>query len=289
MSRILIAGCGKIGSALGLQLVGRGHEVWGLRRNCKELPSPIKPVQADLSLPATLKALPGRLDFVFIILTADRFDDESYRNRYVECTQNLLITLKEMQEQPARIFFTSSTSVYGQTEGGWVDETSSPTPGHFSGRRILEAEKILNESSFACTCIRLAGIYGPDRTRLLKRVRNRNIFFPKDPPMYRNLIHQNDVLGILLHLVSLRQPCPLYNGVDNEPVSCFDLVEWMSIRLGVSGGRRAGHKTPMSIRGASNKRCSNQRLIQSGYQLKYATYREGYGEIIDSIKNKKIV
>ena len=286
MSRILIAGCGKIGTNLGLRLVERDHEVWGLRRQADKIPLPIKPLEADLLAPRTLEIIPQRLDWIFIILTADRFDDDSYKKSYLECTRNLLTILTSRRERPMRIFFTSSTSVYGQTNGEWVDETSPTIPNHFSGRRILETERLLRDSSFPNTCVRLAGIYGPDRTGFIDRVISGKISCAPDPVVYRNLIHCVDLIGILIHLMSLQHPDPLYNGVDSEPVSNFDLVQWVCGRLGISNPERNGPSSLHSTRSTSNKRCSSHRLIQSGYTFKYPTFRYGYGEIIDDLKNR---
>ena len=283
MTRILIAGCGEIGTELGLKLAEQGNDVWGLRRNADRIPAPIKSFQADMTAFESLKGIPRYIDKIVIILTADLFDDSSYHATYVESTRNLLMLLRTRKENPKQIFFTSSTSVYGQTNGEWVDESSPTTPQHFSGSRILEAERLLRESPFSTTCIRLAGIYGPRRTRFIDQVRNRKLSCTLDSPLYRNLIHQDDVIGILLHLFSLPQLHPIYNGVDCEPVRRNDLILWASRKVGVSAAKARELEFSISKRSFTNKRCSNARIVQSGYTYLYPSYREGYGEIIEGI------
>ena len=279
MSRILIAGCGAIGSELGLRLIANDHEVWGIRRQSTLIPSPIKPLSADLRLPGSLKSIPALLDWVFIILTSDHFNDLAYKESYVDCTHNLLKTLKDRKVNPKRIFFVSSTSVYGQCDGEWVDESSLTNPLSFSGSRILEAENLLKTSPFPVTSVRFAGIYGPNRTGFLDRVRKQEVFFPPDPPQYRNLIHQDDVVGVLKHLISVPNLISNYIGVDHKPVNAFEILQWMSNQLGVSIPTASISKTNLK-RSGTNKRCRNDRILQSGYRFKYPSYQEGYGEII---------
>ena len=285
MARILIAGCGQIGTQLGLKLLENEHEVWGLRRKPHQIPSPIKRLGGDLTKAETLKIIPRSLDWVFIILTADQFDDRSYEESYVESTRNLLALIIERREKPIRTFFASSTGVYGQSDGEWVDETSPTTPQHFSGRRILEAENLLKKSPLPSTCIRFAGIYGPERTRFIDRLKKQEIWRPVGPPVYRNLVHSKDVIGILTHLITLPQHHSVYNAVDNEPVSYSELVQWVSRKLGISENKRISSKSMISNRNTSNKRCCNHRLVQSGYTFIYPSYREGYGKIIGNLRH----
>ena len=121
MARVLIAGCGYTGIALGTQLASEGHAVWGLRRRPELLPATIHPLKADLCDPASLALIPPELDFVFYTAAAERTDDASYQAAYVTGIQNLLNHLSETHQSLHRIFFTSSTAVYGiQAASGWM-------------------------------------------------------------------------------------------------------------------------------------------------------------------------
>ena len=233
MSRVLIAGCGYTGIALGVQLANEGHAVWGLRRRPELLPATIHPLKADLCDPNSLALIPPELDFVFYTAAAERTDDASYQAAYVTGIQNLLNHLSETHQSLHRIFFTSSTAVYAQTGGEWVDETSETLPQEFSGRRLLEGEELLLRGPFAATAVRLAGIYGPGRTRLIDQVRRREAVYQTGGPRYTNRIHRDDCAGVLQHLMSSSSPEALYLGTDNEPSDQTEVFRWLAKAIGV--------------------------------------------------------
>jgi nucleoside-diphosphate-sugar epimerase len=279
MANVLIAGCGDIGTALGLRLVDEGHDVWGCRRNPDRLPPGIRGLRVDLSRAFTLSDGPRQVRAVFIITTADRFDDASYQRVYVEGTRNLLSALQEARTEVRRVILVSSTSVYGQKAGEWVDEESSLMPEHFSGRRIREAEELLLGSPFASVVLRSGGIYGPGRNRLVENVRLGKESLADGPPRYVNLIHRDDLVAVLHHLMELDQPQPLYLGVDHEPVDRNTLIRWLAQRMGVpvcetGGEASSGRHT------RSNKRCRNNRLVESGYGFRFPTFRQGYASML---------
>jgi nucleoside-diphosphate-sugar epimerase len=281
MANVLIAGCGYVGTALGTRLASEGHVVWGLRRRPDALPSSIRPFVADLTVPETLRALPPGLDFVFYTASADASDDDSYRAAYVEGLHNLLSALGDQCQQLLRVFFTSSTGVYAQSSGAWVDETSPTEPAEFSGIRVFEGERILLGGLFPATVLRLGGIYGPGRTRLIDRVRRGLAVCPDGPPLYTNRIHRDDCAGALHHLMNVDQPDQIYIGVDHEPAEQCEVLRWLAARLGVSP---PGVEPPSGTevrRHQSNKRCSSAKLVTSGYTFRYPTFRDGYMALLD--------
>jgi nucleoside-diphosphate-sugar epimerase len=271
--RILIAGCGDVGAALGVELAARGHEVWGLRRDPAGLPAAIRPLRADLTRPATLVGLPRGIDVVVYTAAPVESTDGAYRAIYVEGLQGLLEALRAQGEAPHRIVFTSSTAVYGQTDGSWVDETSPTEPWEFRGRRLLEAERVLEASGWPATVVRSGGIYGSGRTRLIERLRRGQAACAAGPPRYGNRIHRDDCVGALRHVVELARPARLYLAVDHEPAEECEVLRWLASRLGLPAPPRvpAG-----AARRRSNKRCRNDRLVASGYRFRYPTFREGY-------------
>ncbi len=279
MTPILIAGCGYIGTALGLHLARLGHRVWGLRRETSDLPSPLRPLTADLTNPETLQALPAKIDTVFYTVSPDHSDEAGYRAAYIDGLQNLLDILKPQEQQP-RIFYTSSTAVYAQQFGEWVDESSPTTPEYFSGRCLLEGEQYLLHSGFPATVVRLGGIYGPGRTRLIQKVREGNAIYQNGPPRYTNHIHRDDCVGALTHLMMLEKPDSLYLGVDNEASERRELLYWLAKELDAPQPRCDVSPSRERRQVRNNKRCKNTKLINSGYQFRYSTYREGYGELV---------
>jgi len=278
MERVLIAGCGFVGTKLGLELAADGDEVWGLSPSPADLPAPLHPFAADLTKPETLRNLPADLDLVFFTVAPERHDDAGYVSVYVNGLRNLIDAL--LAQRPRRILFTSSTAVYEQNDGGWVDETSPTQPRGFSGRRLLEAEHLLHASPFESVVVRLAGIYGPGRGRMVSSVRDGTATCTGGPVVYTNRIHRDDCAGVLRHLAGIPDPLPLYLAADNEPADNRTVLRWLAEQLHKSEPptRPAGELRPWER--ASSKRCRNDRLIASGYRLLFPTFREGYGAIL---------
>lgn len=273
MERVLIAGCGYVGSALAARLAADGHEVWGMRRNPDGLPEGVRPVAADLRDRATL-ALPSGLTAVFYTAAADGGSDDEYRAAYVDGPRNLIAALVARGERPRRVVFTSSTSVYGQTGGEWVDENSPTEPEGFGGRRMLEGEGIVRGGPFPGVVLRLGGIYGPGRTSYIDRVRSGAAECPAETT-YANRIHRDDCAGALRHLMLLPEPLPVYLGVDRAPADSCEVLHWLAATLGRPAPIRSA-----STRRRGNKRCRSDRLVASGYEFAYPTYREGFRALL---------
>lgn len=281
MARVLIVGCGYVGITLGLELMREGHDVWGLRRREAALPRGIVPVVADVGLASSLAHLPVDLDCVFYMVSPGGSDDALYRAAYVEGLSNVLDALK--RRPPRRFFFVSSTAVYGQEDGEWVDEDSPTVPRHFSGRRLLEAEATLRRSGIRGTSVRFGGIYGPRRTRLIERVRAGRAVTLKSPEQWTNRIHRDDCAAVLMHLMKLSDPGECYLGVDCEPATEYAVLLWLAGVLGAPVPRRVSRRHPELRLRPGNKRCSNERLIATGYEFRFPTYREGYRAVLEGI------
>lgn len=289
MARILIAGCGDIGSTLGLALHTAGHEVWGLKRHPGDLPPAIQPLAADLTDPATLTALPPRLDYVVYSAAAAGFSEAQYQAAYVTGVRNLLDALRQTGQQPKRLLFTSSTSVYAQRQGEWVDEDSPAAAEHFAGRCIRAGERLLEDSPWPAVAVRFGGIYGPGRTRLIESVREGSAVRPAGPPIYTNRIHRDDCARVLEHLIRLPDPAPLYIAVDDDPAPLNEVLSWLAAQLGApeppvvnqtprKPGADSGGDAALRLR--ASKRCRNARLRASGFAFRYPSYREGYAALL---------
>ncbi len=283
MARILIAGCGYVGSVLGAQLAADLHSVWGMRRRPLVQIAGVTPIGADLAIPSSLKELPAGLDVVFYMASAGGEDDAYYRNAYVDGLRNLLEALENQRQQPSRVIFVSSTSVYAQQGGEWVDETSPTEPEGHGGRRLLEGEQLLFDGPFPGVVVRFGGIYGPRRIQLIDRVRSGRAEYAPGRPRYTNRIHRDDCAGVLRHVMSLPDPAHVYLGVDSEPVDELTVLRWLSGALGAQPPRKLKAAAGKSRPGSGNKRCRNDRLLESGYRFRYPTFREGYHELIAGI------
>lgn len=277
MARILIAGCGYVGTALGLELAARGDEVFGLRRDPSSLPPALRPLAGELTDPDSLTGrLPPALDAVVYAASAGEFSDEAYRRAYVEGPAALLEALERVGASPSRILFTSSIGVYGRDDGGRVDEETPPDASRFSGRRVLEGEECFRAGPWPSVSLRLGGIYGPGRSSLVDRVRS------GEPcpggTVWSNRIHRDDCAGALVHLLDLPDPLPVYVGVDREPAPLCDVMRWIAERIGVPAPEPAADGSGGG-RGR-NRRCSSDRLVESGYRFRFPTWREGFGLLL---------
>lgn len=280
------------------QLRDAGHAVFGLKRRPAGLPDGVTPVAADLadspSLAAALDRIGAPLDLVVYAAAADQGDDDAYRRAYVDGLRNLTDALRAHATAPAAVLFTSSTAVYPQQDGSWVDETTPTEPHDFRGLRMLEAEAALAASRLRAASLRLGGIYGPGRTRLVESVQSGRAVIRPGPPRYGNRIHRDDAAGALAHLASLalsgRALDALYLGVDDEPSDEAVVLRWIASQLGVAeppvrdGDPAAGARG--GDRPTSNKRCSNARLRASGYRFRYPSFREGYAAAITAITSR---
>ena len=290
MSRILIAGCGYVGTRLGIELAEGGHTVWGLRRHPEDLPATISPLSADLTEPSTLRNLPPGLDHVVYAVAADGPGEATYRKAYLEGMRHLLAALVAQEARPRRIYFVSSTAVYGQEGGEWVDEDSATEPSASNGKILLAAEGQVLAGPFPATVLRLGGIYGPGRTRLIRLVASGEATVNPAPPVYTNRIHRDDAAGMLAHLIARDEaagggesPLPrVYLGVDSAPAPRHEVLAWLADRLGVAPPRHVPAKEAPQRRRGGNKRCRNARILASGYSLRFPSFREGYGEMLSS-------
>lgn len=215
-------------------------------------------------------------DAVVITLTPSDYTPAAYERAYVQTLQNLVPLWRV--RPPGLILFVSSTSVYHQSEGGWVDEESEVAPEHFSGQCLLKAERLLRESGLPACIVRFAGIYGPGRDFLFRQVRAGK----GGSKEFTNRMHADDCAGVLAHLLrrhfSGEVLAPLYLGCDSGPAPGAEVRRWLAERIGVNPDSLA---QSASERGG-NKRCSNRRLLASGYQMLYPSYREGYGSLLGS-------
>ena len=278
-TRLLIAGCGDVGTRLGLGLADAGWEVYGLRRTVAALPAALLPVAGDLQVDACPPAWPiGELDYLVYCAAATQRDETGYRAAYVEGLGRVLGWLARHGQRPKRLLFVSSSSVYGQQSGEWVDERSPAEAQGYSGRVLREAERLAWRSGIPATVVRLTGLYGPGRQWLLNQVRQ-GYRVASEPPLYANRIHVDDAAGLLAFLLQADargvalEDC--YIGVDDTPAPLHEVLAWLRERLGVNHWAEQA-----TVRRAGSKRCSNTRARALGWVPHYPSYREGYAALL---------
>ena len=276
---VLIAGCGDVGSRLAAQLPANNWQVYGLRRSIERLPAGVTGVAGDLFSDQCPGQWPeGNIDYLVYSAAATDHDEAGYQAAYIEGLKHTLGWLKQKGQQPKRLLFVSSSGVYVQQAGEWVDENSPTEATRYSGRIMLEAEQIALNSGIPASVVRLTGIYGPGREWLLGQVR-KGYRVANDPPQYGNRIHADDAGGLLAFLLEVHQQGKkldaCYIGVDNEPASLAEVVDWLRKQLGVTEW-----SDEASVRRAGSKRCSNARVRALGWEPRYPSYREGYAAIL---------
>jgi len=274
----MIAGCGDVGIRLGLQLSRAGWTVYGLRRQAASLPVPILPVRGDLASSEVPRGWPnGKLDYLVYAASASQHDEPGYRQAYLEGLRNALGWLEQRGQRPQRVFFVSSTGVYAQNGGEWIDETSATEPTGYTGQVMLEAEQLALECGFPATRVRMAGLYDPVRPWMQNQVRS-GLRVERDPPQYSNRIHRDDAAALLACLLQTDlnggalEDC--YLGVDDDPAPLHEVVDWLRERLGVTQWAEQA-----MTRRAGSKRCSNARARALGWVPQYPSYRNGYAGI----------
>ena len=147
MPTVLLAGCGAIGTQLGIQLQQAGYRVIGLRRSAVTSPFPL--LQTDFTAPLDPALFKEPIHYVVHTATPGERSDAGYEKAYPGSVRNLLSAL--LHHPLRRFFFVSSTAVYAQDAGEWVDETSITAPVNFNGTRMLEAEQLLLHSGVPAT------------------------------------------------------------------------------------------------------------------------------------------
>jgi nucleoside-diphosphate-sugar epimerase len=291
--RVLIVGCGYVGLPLGTELVRQGHQVWGMRRSAgaagEMCVAGITPVQADITRPETLQTAPSGFDWVVHCVSASGGGVEEYRQAYVEGTRNLLAWLRA--HPPQKLVYTSSTSVYGQSDASWVDETSATEPEAPTSRILLEAEQLLvnaaEKAGLPAVILRCAGLYGYGRGYWLRQFLSGTARIEGRGSRFLNLLHRDDAAGIVEAALKAGQPGEIYNAVDECPVSLLALLEWLAAELSQSLPPSVPEESgAVRKRGATNKRVSNRKLKRDlGYEFRFPSFREGFTAELRRIQN----
>jgi nucleoside-diphosphate-sugar epimerase len=297
--RVVVVGCGYVGLALAGQLDARSHEVVGVRRSNAGLDavdavgSGVEAVRADATDPESLSALPDADAVVFAASSGGRGADAA-RKVYVDGLANVVDEYGSRAAPPDRLVYTSSTGVYGDHDGGWVDEETPVDPTTEKTRVLAEAERIATERAADAgidgTVARFAGLYGPERYRLDRYV---------DGPVtagYLNMVHRDDAAGSIRYLLETdRARDRVVLVVDDEPVGKHVFADWLADACGVRRPEKlskdervaAGNLSAAAERRIrTSKRCSNALLRELGYEFAHPTFRSGYRDAVRAYRTR---
>jgi nucleoside-diphosphate-sugar epimerase len=273
---VVIAGCGDLGTEAALRFAHLGYRVVGLRRRAELLPAPIEGRSTDLR--TAVPEIDADTAVVVVALAAGSRDPDEYRATYVDGLRNVLDGIDRSGATP-RIVVVSSTAVYDVSDGSEVTEETPAVGGTPTAAVLVEAEALLRERAPGAVLLRLSGIYGPGRERLIDQVRSGSArLAPADGTSpHTNRIHRDDAAAAIVHLATSDDPAPTYLGTDDEPVRLDDVLRFLADELDVP----APESGPAADRQAGgDKRLSNALLRSTGFSFRYPTFREGYRAVL---------
>jgi nucleoside-diphosphate-sugar epimerase len=283
MRRAFIIGCGYTGGALAHRLLSAGIPVAGT--NASGAPGS-DPALARFDLldprPPDLRAAEDAVVYYMVPTLA-----REYHGAAGPHMPPLRAALDALRPHAiAGLIYLSSTSVYGDKDGAWVDEETPPAPHSPWGRMRLDLEETVmaygaDRDVPACV-VRLPEIYGPGRGPAARLRQGYRLRFPE---RYSNRIHREDLADVLLDL-GRRLDRPLLLAADDCPARAQDVYAFAARLLGLGEVSVAREETADPNRIAllrDSKRCSNARLREwMGRPLRYPSYREGIPTTIDS-------
>ncbi len=277
MARVLVVGCGFVGEATadlfhaqGWEVTGWTHSAESAARLSAEKPYPVRAcdITEAASVEAAARKLPeeGRIEVVIDCVSSGRGGGvDQYRRVYLDGARHLTAALRA-----ERFVYTGSTSVYAQTDGSVVDEESPATPDRETGRILLETEAVVLAAPGG-TVARLAGIYGPGRSALLKKFLADEAVVEGDGARWLNQIHRDDAAAALFRLAQPDAPPGVYNVADGTPLTqrelYLGLAELFGREMPPSGPEDRHRK-----RGWTSKRVSNAKLRTLNWKARYPSF-----------------
>jgi nucleoside-diphosphate-sugar epimerase len=290
MADKLIVGCGYLGSRVAARWVAAGHRVFATTRrpgrtgDLRQLG--LLPIVCDVLDLSSLHSLPPATT----VLYAVGFDrggpgvppggGPSMRQVYVEGLGNVLAALSG---RIGKFLYISSTGVYGQDDGGEVDESSPAEPADDSGRVVRDAEEVLRARLPSAVVLRFAGIYGPGRLLARADALRRGELLAGDGERWLNLIHVEDGAAAVLAAEEKGRPGEVYNVCDDRPVRRREFYDRLAQLLGAPAPRFG---PGVQARRSANRRVVNRRLREElGLDLRYPSLEEGLPQALAEVES----
>jgi nucleoside-diphosphate-sugar epimerase len=276
--RVIVAGCGWLGTAIARRLVRDGEEVVGIRRDPGRAEAlralGVAPLALDLAAPGAGARLPPA-DAIIACQSAGGETTAAYRAAYVEATGALL---EAAGCSGARLVYTGSTGVFGQRDGSDVDEEATPAPASATGEVLVEAEALVRAAAgdgIRACLVRLSGLYGPGRIGIVDRVRTGALALGPGDDAWMNFCHLDDAASFVLAALARGAPGASYHASDAAPARRRAVVSWIAARIGAEP-RRAESAPP----GPSRRIHSERTRAALAVALAYPSFREGLAPLL---------
>ena len=285
--RLVIFGCGYLGSEVARQGIERGMAVVALTRNpatAVELESlGITAVVADLATDAWHERITGPIDYAVNCVSSGGGGIASYRRSYVEGMDSIVAWARKTPGI-GTLAYTSSTSVYSQDDGVEVDENAATDGGTDRSKLLLAAESILRGNSDGIRrwfILRLAGLYGPGRHSLVEQVRAGEV--AGTGRHHLNLIHRDDACAAIWSALVAPPDIAneIFNVADDGAATKAEMVDWLAQQLEVPPPKISGQSAMDRQPTSRDRIILNGKLrARLGWAPNYRTFREGYARIL---------
>ena len=271
--RVLVVGHGYLGSPLAEKLFSMGFPLAVFNRSADASSVPFPIITGDVSSLTSVLSSSRQLPFphpdhIIHCASSSRGGADAYRAVFVEGLSHLQAVFPGVP-----VIFTSSSSVYGQTDGSIVDENSETSPDRETSRLIIETESIV--CSGGGIALRLAGIYGPGRSVHLRKMLDGSATIDEgEPSRFLNQIHRDDAVSAIIHLIgpgTTNQRGAIFNVADDQALTQRECYESLADLLGLPLPHDAQPATDRK-RAWTNKIVSNTALRATGWEPRYPSF-----------------
>ncbi|CAM8311545.1 WcaG Nucleoside-diphosphate-sugar epimerases [Candidatus Methylopumilus universalis] len=276
--KVLIIGCGQLGFSIVNNADPDVFKLYGFSRSLRKSPASIEMHQVDILKTDAIDVIKLiNPEIIIYAVSADTQSIESYQDHYVVGLKKTYEAILEL-DHFKHLFFVSSTRVYGQKTTKILSELDIAEPSDYGGEALMEAETVARQLKDKATILRLSGIYGPNRKRMIQLAQSNPGNWPATNN-WSNRIHEEDAARFIVFLmkrIMMNESIePLYLVTDGVPTKQYDVLTWIRNRLQLTTDTI---ELPIL---ESGKQLQSVLLNQTGFVLKYPDFTYGYEAIID--------
>ena len=276
--KVLIIGCGQLGFSIVNNADSDVFKLYGFSRSLRKSPASIEMHQVDILKTEAIDAIKlVNPEIIIYAVSADTQSIESYQDHYVVGLKKTYEAILEL-DHFKHLFFVSSTRVYGQKTTKILSELDIAEPSDYGGEALMEAETVARQLKDKATILRLSGIYGPNRKRMIQLAQSNPGNWPATNN-WSNRIHEEDAARFIVFLmkrIMMQESIePIYLVTDGVPTKQYDVLTWIRNRLQLTTDTI---ELPIL---ESGKQLQSVLLNQTGFVLKYPDFTYGYEAMID--------